>query len=315
MAVSSENPKRRSRYQRQPQAGRPALTPIKQELLVSLARVPLASLPQLARLGGLTEKMARWHLRPLFDAGLIETIALPRSVLAEPEEARDPALLYGSAPNIYQLSRKGHELLLVSELIDATDVPTRYGPQNWLFIRHELLVTEVYVWLTCCAQARPGQALCVWRQGQAAAIDLKRTVTPAMVKPDAWFTFSLASDGAVLVGMVEADRGTERGTALGSRWLQKIEAYAALFASGRLKEVTGYRNARILILTPTAARRDSLAALLAERAAPGLAGRCWLAQKEVLAGKDIAAALWRQPASPGLQPLLVLPPSSGEKGA
>ena len=63
----------------------------------------------------------------------------------------------------------------------------------------------------------------------------------------------------MLVGLVEVDRGTERGD---RRWQEKLEAYAALFAGGSLQAATGYRNARILVVTSDARRRDQLAAFI-----------------------------------------------------
>jgi len=142
-----------------------------------------------------------------------------------------------------------------------------------------------------------------WRDGEAAAIGLDRERAPLAVRPDAWFVLRLGR--AVLVGLVEVDRGTERGD---RRWGEKLDAYAALFAGGRLPAVTGYVNARVLVLTPDARRRDALTGLLAERAqetgAAAGVGRFWLAERSVLEGAELTAPAWRRPGCDGLCPLV-----------
>ncbi|MGI4791107.1 MAG: hypothetical protein ACRYFS_19950 [Janthinobacterium lividum] len=75
-----------------------------------------------------------------------------------------------------------------------------------------------------------------------------------------------------------------------------------LFASGRLPQVTGYVNARVLVLTPSQARRDALARFIAaqvhECSLPnGLAKRFWLADQNVLPEGNMAKSRWCRPDS------------------
>lgn len=80
-------------------------------------------------------------------------------------------------------------------------------------------------------------------------------------------------------------------------------------AGGRLPTVMGYVNARVLVMTPDARRRDALAGLLAERVRAtgvpaGLLGRFWLAERSVLEGAELTAPVWRRAGSEDLWPLV-----------
>ena len=68
---------RTSRYRRS-SAAKPlvALTPIKRKLLRFLVECRVLSLPQLVSLGQLSPKGTRRQMRQLFDAGLVEVVAV-----------------------------------------------------------------------------------------------------------------------------------------------------------------------------------------------------------------------------------------------
>jgi len=306
------NPRRRRYARSASQAGCASLTPVRLEILRFLAELRFLSLPQIAKLccpsprQGLSEKSARRHMRALFDAGLVDVLPVSRAALAPPGAPNDASLLYGSAPNVYALAARGLETLHRAGLDDGQAEGRKkpaYGPKNGLFLAHELAVRDVRVWLELAAR-KGGHGLENWREGEEAAIGLEREVAPYAVRPDAWFALRLGR--AVLVGLAEVDRGTERGD---RRWGEKLDAYRVLFAGGRLPAVTGYVNARVLVLTPDARRRDALAGLLAERAreagAPAaLLGRFWLAEQSVLQGMELTELAWRRPGSDGLWPLV-----------
>ena len=273
-----------------------SLTPTKLEILRFLAELRFLSLPQIAKLfcpgerQDLSERSARRHMRALFDAGLVDVLPVSRAALALPGTPNDASLLYGSAPNVYTPSALGLDTLFRAGLLDRPEPGRKkpsYGPKNSLFLAHELGVRDVRVWLELAA--REGEyELERWEDSEAAAIGLE--CSPFTVRPDAWFALRL--EKAVLVGLVEVDRGTERGD---RRWREKLDAYGALFASGRLPSVTGYVNARVLVITPNARRRDQLADTVWE-AGEVLAARFWIAEQVVFdrANANLAPPLWRQ---------------------
>ena len=111
----------------------------------------------------------------------------------------------------------------------------------------------------------------------------------------------------VLVGLVEADQGTERGL---MRWSEKLVSYAALFSSVRLSQITGYTQARVLVVAPNAGRRDGLTDLISaqtqeQRLDPSLSGRFFIAERGAwMAQPDLAAPVWRRAGSDSLVPLV-----------
>jgi hypothetical protein len=290
---------RRRRYVRQADEGRVVLTPQKLDLLQYVADYRIVSLPQLARLASLTPKSARWHLRTLFDSGLVEVVPVTRVALADPGGVHAADLLFGSAPNVYTLTRVGMRRLYEYGLIERIGSTPPYGPKNSLFLAHELAVRDVRVWLEVAARGAEEHALLQWHDGAEAEIDLKRTQYPKVVRPDAWFVYGLGE--RVLVGLVEVDRGTERGD---WRWKEKLVAYEALYGSDRLNEVTGYVNARVLVVTPDTRRRDRLAEFIGAHAASGIASRFWLAECLVLRQRDLTPSQWVQVGSPMLRALI-----------
>ncbi len=298
---------RRRRYERSPSPGAlVALTPTKIWMLRYLSEMRFLSLPQLARLccpsgrKDLSEKRARRHMRELFDAGLVDVLPVCRAALAPPGSPNDASLLYGSAPNVYAPTREGLGLLLRAGLIGEETVKRlapAYGPRNGLFLAHELGVRDVRVWLEAAARGG-GHEVERWHDGEEAVIPLERPQPMRAVRPDAWFVYRVAT--VVLVGLVEVDRGTERGE---RRWREKLDVYSALFAGRDLTRTTGYRNARVLVLCPDTRRRDGLCQAVAEAVGP-LAARFWVTEQAALEDPDLCNPLWLQPGRTGLHPLL-----------
>jgi hypothetical protein len=233
-------------------------------------------------------------MRELFDAGLVDVMPVSRLALAPPDAPNDASLLYGSAPNLYVPTPRGLELLLHAGLIGKETVKrtaASYGPKNSLFLAHELAVRDVRVWLEGATQAAHGeQQVLAWKDGNEAVLDLGHG---GSVRPDAWFVHRIGQTEnrpSVLVGLVEVDRGTERGD---KRWQEKLGAYEELFSGGALKVATGYVNARILVITPDARRRDGLATFIGERSGT-MAPRFWFAERVVLQHPSLAAPYWWQ---------------------
>lgn len=302
MAASTSPAGRARRFERRPGAAPTVASPQRLQFLRYVAEYGLVSSLQLRRLLAVSDRTVRVHGRALFDAGLVDLLPVARWSLAE-GAPNDAALLYGSAPNVYVLAREGRRLLAAAgDPAGAREVP-RYGPRNTPFLSHTLAVRDFRVWLELSAQARPGLAVVEWRDGTEAEIDLGRERPPRRACPDAWF--ACTAGGRVLVGLLEVDRGTERGLeAEGSRWRQKLAAYAALYASGRLPSVTGYRNARVLVVAPTERRTEALAAFVGSHAPGDLAARFWLASSDALEETDPCRPAWHRAGVVGLAPLL-----------
>lgn len=298
---------RRRRYARCPaEALYVSLTPVRLEILRFLVELRFLSLPQIARLccpsprQDLAEKSARRQMRLLFDAGLVDVLPVSRAALAPAGLPNDASLLYGSAPNVYAATQLGMETLSRAGLMDKPDTTRKkptYGPKNSLFLAHELAVRDVRVWLETIAR-KEGYELERWQDGEAAAIDLDHKRPLFSVRPDAWFVLRLQE--VVLVGLVEVDRGTERGD---RRWQEKLTTYEALFENGDLAAVTGYVNARVLVITPNAGRRDWIAGFIADQNGPATS-KFWIAASDVMTVPSLSTECWRQPMNVFLEPLV-----------
>lgn len=263
---------------------------MKMEILEVLAECTILSLPQVAQLTDRSLKSTRDHLRDLFDMGLVKLIAVPRVALAGARDRNDHTLLYGRAPNIYTLTREGVKVLSEEELIDPetlAPIPD-YGPRNSRLIAHELKVRDVRVWLKRLLSTYPSHRLSHFETGTI--IDLNRPEFPRKLLPDAWFIYEFGTRR--VVGFVEVDRGTERGT---RRWEEKVSGYMSLFSRrDLLKEVTGFELARLLVITPDLNRTARLCELILSLSAP-LAQRTWLAPESALLEASLSAPLWYQP--------------------
>ena len=182
----------------------------------------------------------------------------------------DPSLLTGSAPNVYRLTRQGLKHL-------EAEPPPGWHVASPYRVAHELFVREALV----------------WAQGAAHHHGLEeaetRLAVPVMlsVQPDGVLILRLRQ-GRVLVGLIEVDRGTERGE---KHWRMKTDGYAALFASGSLEGFTGYKGARVLVIAHTLERAEHLAALV-ERLRPEEAFRYWFTDRQTLATSDLSLPLW-----------------------
>lgn len=290
------------RYERAPARERSVLTPQQLRVFSWIGRLKLADTPQLARACELSRKGVRRTVRPLYNAKLVDLIALPRAALADPDTAMDASWAYGSAPNIWTPTRAGLEFLIRLELIEEAYSPLKLGPANWAYLAHELLIRDARIWLECCQRTHPGHTLERWEMGEQAIIDLARAQPPRSIRPDASFAYRVGQ--SVVVAFLEIDRGTERGD---RRWAEKATAYSLLLRSGRLPALTGYSRARVLVVTPSPERRDAVADVIA-RTAPDVPDRFWLATTEALTVDSLDVPLWRTAGHTQLQPLV--PPQS-----
>ena len=257
------------------------------------------SLGQLAFAIGLSAKATRRHMRALFDAALVDVVAVSRDALAPSAASRTGAVTGGSAPNFFRLTGAGLRALR-DQGFEGIAAAGRAVVPSLLWTSHAVMVGDAYAWLRRAAREH-GHVVESWRDGVRAEIALGRERPPRTVRPDAWFAYRLGAH--TLIGLLEADRGTEKG---GRRWGEKLDAYGALFAGDRLRELTGYVGARVIVVAPDARRRDALAAFIRERAPASLARRFWLAEHSVLRQPHLDQGAWRRPLADGLHPLVPL---------
>lgn len=255
----------------------------------------IISLPQLARALDISAKKARRIMRALFDAGLVTLVAVTRAAFVDLGTRPDPQLALGSAPNVYVLSRTGARLLAKQ---DGASSPAADPPTGSVYIAHELAVTDALIWLLRLPKGTTAELL-RWHRGGEAIFDLGRSQPPLTARPDAWFVCRLGE--RFLVGLVEADQGSERGLV---RWSQKLAAYRLLFGSDVLKKTCGFSKARVLVLVPSARRRSSLAHLVYTEAEAPLAECFWFTERSALETGGLEAPIWERPGSPALVPLI-----------
>lgn len=287
--------RRKRRYRRSPEAGPTGPpTPLGLRLLRLVAQFGILSVPQLARMAGISEQAVRRQMRRLLDAGLVRVVLVPR--LAFAHEGMDPAqLAFGSAPNCYQLLKPGLAALEGLGCPPGLGLLPPYGPANWLWLAHELGVRDVAAWLAAAARAN-GHELASFRLEPQVALPSGRAV-----RPDALFAYRFG--GRVLVAALEYDRGTERGPA-NARWEEKITGYRELLQPDAFRAATGFAHGRVLVVCPSTRRAEYLAEIISRTAEGWLAGRFLLAPCGALEANDLGACSWRKPGMPGSHPLI-----------
>lgn len=287
---------RRRRFER----GEPEhpMGPLDTRAVLEVAKMGMATVPQVAGLLGWTERAASNHLRNAYDHGYLERYGVTRPQIAA---AGGSELLFGSAPIVYALAREGlravtqAQLLAAAEVADVPQVSTKS-----LFVAHELMVRDVRVWLARVQRAYPAhRGLREWVHGPRGAIDLGRSEYPRQCRPDARLTYGLHEK--TLAAFVEADRGTETSPA---RWEEKVAQYVPVLSTGLVAQVTGQELARVLVFCLDAARREWIAATLSRSLPRELRDRFWLCEASAMGTTDLAAPAWRVPGVPNLMPLV-----------
>ncbi len=304
--TQQEGGTRKKRYERSADTKPVSLTPQKLTALTLLLDYRFLIVPHLMRLMDISDQAARRCFRDLCDGGLVEKIAIPRAALAEDEDGNEAGLAFGSAPTIHALTKVGAQVLVDAGIAGRDALkrpPVDYGPKNSLFLRHEMFVRDIRVWLATLTGN--GVGLRSWRDADECVYLLPGG---QKLRPDGGFVLDIGERegrNAVLAGFVEADRGTERGL---TRWTEKVRAYAALFADpANVVAATGFRHARVLVVARTEARRDWIWEAIEEicegiGAGPEILERFWVAEKSVLETPGLAAEAWRLPGVEGMHP-------------
>jgi DNA-binding CsgD family transcriptional regulator len=276
---------RRKRFERAATAEH-MLTPLKIEALRLLAESRFLSTAQVERIMGWSDKTARGHLRDLYDLGLTDRLPVPGAVLGT------TALL---AANVHYPTRAGVKALeRLGLLPDGVRTVKSLHPTRYL--AHELGVRDVLAWLSVSARR---YALHAPYAHRVEHWDCSPDLTVFHTTADAVFTYRIAESGkgSVLAGIVEVDRDSERQVSggRGDRWAAKVEAYDWLFSTEgaeRLRVLTGFRRARLLVTVPSAARAEWVARRLAGTlAAPDTR----IGVQAELDGADVFAPVWLTP--------------------
>lgn len=242
MTVSETKQRRRRFAQGSAKYG---MTAAKASVLRYIALCGMLTTGQVERIAAISRKSAYNHLRDLFDLGLTERVAVPYADLHPPTRP-DPAVSWAPGENIHIATKAGLEWLLEAEYVEPEEVRPVTVVKGRL-MAHEVLIRDVRVWLEQCMRVNGGEVT-HWVDGEAAHF--------SCIWPDAWFLYRLPQGSRTLVGMVEADRKTERG----DRWPKKAAGYAQLIGSDELAEATsGRRNARVLAVTLDWQRRERIA--------------------------------------------------------
>lgn len=171
--------------------------------------------------------------------------------LDRPQSQTSARLL--SSHMVYSLGRKGAELLSKdAEEREGIYRRVREAERTLPLMAHALMISEFRVCLTLAAKEH-GAKIIRWSQGY----DLKEMLRAAHGKnpslvPDGFFT--LEDKGEVINFFLEADRGTMPT----ERFVNKLKTYWSWRSDEKLKNKLRITHFRVLTITPSEGRNDSL---------------------------------------------------------
>ncbi|MDO8663435.1 MAG: replication-relaxation family protein [Candidatus Wildermuthbacteria bacterium] len=232
---------RRKKFVRSEVADPLQLQPRDIELLHNVAEFRFLNTPQILAFHKGGERNLHRRLISLFQHGYLDR---PKS---------QTSAKLSSAHMVYTLGRKGAELL-------SKDAKEREGIYRRLrenertlpLIAHSLMISQFRICLTLAAE-KSGVKILRWLQGQDLK-ELLRTVHgdhPSVVH-DAFFT--ILHDGQEINLFLEADRGNMQ-TGI---FVKKLKWYWSWRSDNRLKEKLRLSRFRVLTITPSERRSDSL---------------------------------------------------------
>lgn len=286
------------------------------EIVDAVARHRFLATDQIAALffpaaGAIVSSQCRSRLRHLVAAGHLTRMERP-TLRTE-----------GRKPSLFGLTAAGRDLL-VDELGYAPgDIDWKPGYNNvsWALLDHQILLGTIFIAVRTAAPAA-GWELAEWvddRILRKTHTDLVPVTDPAgrqrrvAVVPDAYFalgyTDDLTGQPRLLRFFVEGDRASM--TAASARqqahtWQHRIRSYQAYFASPLPVAMYGTNRLRVLTVTTSQKRLESLKAATE---AVGGRNRYWFAVEESLQRGALDAPIWfkagssdpvclRQPISP-----------------
>ncbi len=274
------------------------------EIVRIILRYRFISTSTLVRLAAGNEDVIYRHLQQLYHQELISRFTLPRSgnrgefiyFLENAAALRSIAHRLGDEPIDWAEIKNNHEKY--ANLGQATN-GDGYG--KFLFIRHELMITDFHASLELACRASEGRVELVrWMQGPElwSRVPLSgKQVLPH--RPDAFFTlhFPLAPEGQQRSNFFyEADRATTNLT----RFRRKLDAHFAYLKQGRQQALGIKRIRAILVETPSIERmKNCHDTALGLAALDALATQVfWFSVEPSNAARNALDPVWRVPMEP-----------------
>jgi hypothetical protein len=274
------------------------------EIIRIILRYRFISTSTLVRVAGGNEDVTYRHLQQLYHQGLISRFTLPRSgnrgefiyFLENVRGLREIAHRLGQDQVDWAQIKGNHEkygALGISKTGDG------YG--KFLFIRHELMISDFHASLEIACRASNGRVE-IERFVQGAEL-WSRVRMPSKQwlphRPDAFFTlrFPLAPEGQQRSNFFyEADRGTTNLTRFG----QKLEAHYEFLKQGK-HQALGIKRIRAVLVETMAEERarqcmETAAGLAAKE--PLAAQVFWFKVTPANITEDALRALWSIPSDP-----------------
>lgn len=182
---------------------------------------------------------------------------------------------YMLSPALYMLDRRGAELLRSELGYDDLTWKSKSHDVGQPFLEHTLAINDVRVAATI-ASKKHGYSLLTWRSEADLKAEYDRVVIQeknsgkqlVSLIPDSFFVVETTRGKSPF--FLEVDRGTETT----GRFQTKVRAYQAYVQSGAYEKRYGYKSIRVLTVTFSRKRLDSL------KSATGEAGgkeRYWFA--------------------------------------
>ena len=218
--------------------------------------------------------------------------------------------IYGNAPAstqaIYTIGKRGAQLLVDAYGYDRSDLRLpKGGSFSWMFLEHVLKINDVRVAITLAARANDWQ-VAEWRDetffrakpDYVTLSDKRGKGRKLPVLPDGYFMLVTPHGKARF--FLEVDRGTE---AL-SKFTPQVAVYESFVGSGQYQERFQARSLRVLVVTTSQKRLDSL--MRATKEVGGDRKYCFTTFERFTNETALTGAIWRRIGDADLSPLFAL---------
>lgn len=293
---------RTRRFDRLPEPPPMRLTERDKVIVETVARLRFATSAQIIALTPGSAQQILRRLQLLFQHGYLER---PKAQLAQ-------LAVEGNQPMVYGLGRAGARL--VAELRggspDRFDWHTKNARAGALFVRHTIMTSDVVVAFETALRDRPGHYLL----DHEALLPYMPESTRNTRNPFLWPTEMKIGGRSERVGLVpdrlmsivlpnrtrlnfaiEVDTGempVERRTMKGTSVARKIAGYHAGFKARLHAERYGFERIRILFVTTSEKRRDSMQRATATITGGELPGLFLFANRDALLADGALAEIW-----------------------